>query len=92
MIDQPNNPNRGSSDEDRPQRSSPHYKSPEEILSGEQKKLVRHQTPSEKKIVMQNNDTARNSNGYGFVEVSKITAVNYNTDTNYAQITCNAIY
>ena len=66
--------------EDRSQRSSSHYESPEEILTGEHKKLVRHETPSEKKIVMQNNDTARNSNGYGFVEVSKITAVNYNTD------------
>ena len=92
MIDQPNNPKIGSIAEDRPQRSSSHYESPEEILTGEQKKLVRHETPSEKKIVMQNNDTARNSNGYGFVEVSKITAVNYNTNTNYAQLTCNAIY
>ena len=82
MIDQPNNPKIGSIAEDRPQRSSSHYKSPEEILTGEQKKLVRHETPSENKIVMQNNDTARNSNGYGFVEVSKITAVNHNTDTN----------
>ena len=63
----------GSSAEDLPQRSSSHFQTPEEILSGEQKKLVRQETPTEMKMDMQNNDIARNSNGYGFVEVSQQT-------------------
>ena len=70
-MDQPNNPKMGSSAEDPPQRSSSHYETPEEILSGEQKKLVRHEI--EKKMDMQNNDTTKNGHGYGFVEVSKQT-------------------
>ena len=70
-MDKPNNPKMGSSDEDPPQRSSSHYETPREILSGEQKKLVRHETSTEKKMDMQNNGSARNGNGYGLVEVSK---------------------
>ena len=73
MMDQPNNPKMGSSAEDPLQRSSSHYQSSEEILSGEQKKLVRHEIPTEKKMDMQNNDTAKTGHGYGFVEVSKQT-------------------
>ena len=76
--------------EDRSQRSSSHYESPEEILTGEHKKLVRHETPTEKKMDMQDNDTARNGNGYGFVEVSKQTY--FQKHLQYSQITCNGIY
>ena len=72
-MDQPNNLKMGHRNEDRPQRSSSHSETPEEILSGEQKKLVRHETPTEKKMFMEDNDIARNGNGYGFVEVSKQT-------------------
>ena len=73
MTDKANNPKMGFSDEDSPPRSSSHYETPEEIHSGEQKKLVRHETTTEKEMDIPNNDTARNSNGYGFVEVSKQT-------------------
>ena len=73
MMDQTNKPKMGSSAEDPLQRSSLHYQSSEEMLSGEQKKLVRYETPTENKMDMQNNDTAKPGHGYGFVEVGKQT-------------------